>query len=309
MPDPERRTISASQSAALFDASPYVTRWLLYRFLKGDNIDGAASSRMTWGTRLQPLVLAQAADDLKLEITPNLSNQYVRASFAPLGCTVDATIFNPDRGEGAVEAKCVFDYGTWMREWNGGKNPPRHYELQLQHQLAVGNGTEPYEWGVIAAWVAGEMHYFERTRDVAVTTLIAKEAMKMFEAVARNDEPPPFGSPQESALLAIAFPVVKGQVLDLREHADGYKWAQHAAMFDDFKKQQAFYDKAQGAARTELMALMKDNETVLLPEGVTVKRSQRHVKEHTRKASTQNVITVQIGEPTGSTPEPDNPLV
>jgi predicted phage-related endonuclease len=305
MPDPDRRTISATQSPALFNASPYITRFMLYYFLKGGDIEPAVTSRMSWGTKLQPLVLEQAAADLKLEILPNMSNQYVRATFAPIGCTADALIRCPDRGPGTIETKCVFDYGTWMREWNGGKSPPRHYELQLQHQLAVGDGTNLYEWGVIAAWVGGEMHYFERTRDKSVSGLIAAEAIRMMEAVAGNDEPDPFGAAVESPLLATAFPVVKGKTLDLRAHPDGHKWADHAAMYADFRKQQAFYDKAQDAARAELMALVKDNETVLLPEGVTVKRSQRQVKEHMRKASTQNIITVKIGEAGGDGAEPE----
>jgi hypothetical protein len=39
MPDRERLTVSATEASALFDASPYVTRWMLYRrFALGEEV-------------------------------------------------------------------------------------------------------------------------------------------------------------------------------------------------------------------------------------------------------------------------------
>lgn len=306
MPDAQRKTISATQAPALFNASPYVTRWMLYRFLKGDSIEREVSDRMSWGLRLQPLVLQQAADDLKLEVTPNMANTYVRATFAPLGYTSDALIHCPDRGAGAIEVKCVFDYGTWMREWHGGKAPPKHYELQLAQQITVGDGTDPFKWGVIAAWVAGEMHYFERAYDATVATTLAREASVMLEDVAADREPDPFGVAVESPLLRQLFPVRKGSTLDLRDHADGAKWRQHAAMFRQFKEQESFYDKAAGAARDQILALARDHETILLPGGASIKQSTRHVKEHMRKASSSITLKVDLGGEEAAAPtEPE----
>jgi hypothetical protein len=116
---------------------------------------------MQWGKKLQPLIIAQASEELRLEVRPNEADDYHRRGF--LGCTRDATIICPDRGPGALETKCVFDYGVWMRDWHGGKFVPRNHEIQLQQQMLVGDGTGPaYEWGVVCAWVAGEQHYFER---------------------------------------------------------------------------------------------------------------------------------------------------
>jgi hypothetical protein len=299
MPDPQRKTISATQSPALFNASPYITRWMLYRFLKGDEIDPVESGRMSWGKKLQPLVLEQAGTDLKLEIRPNFDNQYVRAKLSPLGATVDATIMCPDRGPGAIETKCVFDYAVWMREWNGGKNPPRHYELQLQQQLLVGDGEKSYQWGVIAAWLAGEIKYFERKLLPQVADTLHANAMEMMEDVKRGAEPAPFGSELEIPLLTKLFPLVPAKTLDLRMHGDGARWAQHATMLVDFTAQQNFYSKAADDAKAKLRALAKDNELVLLPHGVTLKQSTRTVKEHMRKASTSTTLKVEIGPDMG----------
>ena len=105
---------------------------------------------------------AQAAEDLKLEVRPNADDTYHRRGL--LGCTRDATIICPDRGPGALETKCIFDYRTWMADWGGGAFVPKPHEIQLQQQLLVGDGDDgfaaegsPYDWGVIAAWVAGAM--------------------------------------------------------------------------------------------------------------------------------------------------------
>jgi hypothetical protein len=207
MPDPTRQTISATEAPALFNASPYVTRWMLHRrFAHGDEIHSPEHNRMDWGKRLQPLLLAAAAEDLRLEVKPNASDVYVRN--ARLGCTRDAEIICPDRGPGALETKCVFDSGVWMREWAGGKTPPRHHEIQLQVQMYVGDGERPFQWGVLAAWIGGEMHYFEREPILELWDEIDKEARQFFADVQAGTEPDPFGAPIESALLAKVFPTL-----------------------------------------------------------------------------------------------------
>src|SRR5215475_10562028 len=140
MPDPGRNTISATEAAALYDASPYLTRWMLWkRFADRVDVEMAETDRMAWGKKLQPLVLAQAGEDLKLQVTPNAGDRYIARAPIRLGCTRDADIYCPDRGPGAVEAKCVFGMEIWMADWNGGKQPPRWYEIQLQEQMIVGD--------------------------------------------------------------------------------------------------------------------------------------------------------------------------
>ncbi len=171
MPDPTGRTVSASQAPALFGKSPYATRWMLHHRFAGAIPEQAPSGRMDWGKALQPLLLRAAAADLKLEVaapeaeglapTDLYDGQpYVRRD--NLGCTKDAIVNCPERGAGALEAKCCFDYRQWMTRWAGGAAPPEDTEIQLQCQLHVGDGREPYAWGVVAVWVCGDMHYFER---------------------------------------------------------------------------------------------------------------------------------------------------
>lgn len=293
MPDPDRRSISATQSPALYNASPYLTPWMLYQYLRGGALEIAETDRMRWGTLMQPLILEQVQSDLKLDITPNAPQDYIRSNHGPLGYTADASIFCPDRGLGAVEVKCVFDYGVWMREWGGGSAPPRHIELQLQHQLTVGDGQQPFNWGTIATWVCGEMKYFERKRDDAVSADLIDKCFAFMRDVEAQKEPDPFGAAIELPLLAALFPIVKGKELDLRNDPIGPGVAQLAADLKEYKTQESFYGKAASGARERLLFTAKDNERVLLP-GATLKLRTQHTKEHVRKASTHVNLTVEL---------------
>ena len=159
MPDPTCQTVSATEISALLGVSPYATPFMLYeRFANGADIDDEENNRMSWGKKMEPLIIEQAKQDLALEVVPNSlpdgSQAYFRRGL--LGATRDATVIMPDRGPGAFDAKCVFDYRMWMERWNEGKAPPRHVELQLQCQMYVGDGEKPFDHGTIAAWIAGE---------------------------------------------------------------------------------------------------------------------------------------------------------
>jgi hypothetical protein len=305
MPDPERKTISSTQAAVLYNASPYQTPWMLYHYLRGDLVAQPDNDRMYWGRKLQPLVLERAAADLKLEVAPNLEDKYIHDDV--LGYTADAKIWHPDKGPGSLEGKCVFDYGTWMRDWDGGKRVPRHYELQMQTQLAVGDGPTPFRWGMFAVWCCGEMHYMERELNPIVAKDLHDQAVSMLARVRSGDEPDPFGSAIELPILDKLLPIAKGKTLDLRDNTEAKKYAELGKMLQQFRKDASFYQKAGEDARNKLRTLARDNETVLLPHGVTLKLSTRNMKEHVRKATTWTNIEVKITDAENDTTE-DLPL-
>lgn len=271
MPDPARTTISATESAGLFGVSPYVTRWMLWqKFAKGVDIDPPADARMTWGNKLQPLIIEQAAEDLALEVQPNAENTYLRRGL--LGCTRDATIICPSRGPGALETKCVFDYRTWMADWNGGRSAPRHYEIQLQQQMFVGEPEgASYDWGVICAWVAGEQHYLEREPIREVWDRLQEEADRFFEDVKAGREPDPFGDPMEIEWLVKLLPTERGKVIDLSADPGAEEHAERARQYVHAKEQENGGKRTAEPLRARLLALAKDAEEVLLPAGIKVR--------------------------------------
>jgi YqaJ-like recombinase protein len=277
MPDPLRQTISATESSALFDVSPYVTLWMLYRrFAHGEEAAVATHARMDWGTKLEPLVLAQAAEDLKFEVRPNRGEDgkqvYIRNGL--LGCTRDADVFCPDRGPGACETKCVFDYRIWMQEWDGGNHPPRHHEIQLQQQMKVGDGKTSYKWGVEVVWVAGELYYFERKPIPKFWDALDTEAARFFADVKAGNEPEPFGSPREWPLLNEAFPIEETKILDLREAPEGRTLAEEVRLYDYHRKQRLGHEKGEDGIKLKLRTFAKECGKILLPFGINVQLKQ-----------------------------------
>lgn len=271
MPDPTKATLSATQTPGLFGVSPYVTKWLLWHhFARGVEIDPPEDGRMSWGKKLQPLIIQQAAEDLKLEVHPNADDTYHRRGL--LGCTRDATIICPDRGPGALETKCVFDYRTWMSDWDGGKNVPKHYDIQLQQQMHVADGRgEPYQWGVLAVWVAGDVHYFERQPIAELWENLKEGAHQFFADVQAGREPDPFGVAIEAPWLVRLLPTVKGAVLDLSNdgHADGH--AETARLYWAAKQQESAAGAVAEELRPKLLALAKEAEEIWLPGPVHVR--------------------------------------
>lgn len=287
MPDPMKQSLSATETPALFNASPYTTRWMLYqKFVNDNDPPRDADGRMDWGTKMQPLVIAQVAEEKKLVVRPNDGDVYVRNG--RLGCTRDAEIICPTRGPGALEAKVVFDYRVWMREWLGGEMPPQHIDIQLQSQMRVGNGTESYQWGLIAVWLAGEIHYFERKPLPKLWSAIDENATVFFDDVAAKREPDPFGVPQEIPLLRECFPTIEKSVLDLR--LDGLdatseegmaeilrreKLAQKVVMMEFHAQERLGNEKAEKAIKAEMLALAKGAASILMPDGIEVKIKQQ----------------------------------
>jgi YqaJ-like viral recombinase domain len=269
MPDPASKTLSATESPALFGASPYLTRWMLYRkFAHGDEIEKPADERMNWGKKMQPLIISQVSSDRGLEVVPN-PDAYVRRGL--LGCTRDATIIAPGIGPGALEIKCVFDYRVWMTKWNGGKTVPREVELQLQQQcyVGMGDGYAKFGWGLIAVWVCADLYYFERKPVPELWTELERKAIGFFSDVRSKREPDPFGAAVELPLLNKLYPMQPGNVLDLSADPDHIKTSEKVSLYDHLKSEKSGLESNVEKYRVELLAIAKDAEYVKLPCGVS----------------------------------------
>lgn len=293
MPDPARNTISASQAAALWNRSPYLTRWMLWQhFANAMPLDKDADGRMAWGLKMEPLILAEAAADLKLEVRPNQPQVYVnRGRF---GCTRDAEIISPDEGPGALEAKTVFDYRTWMQDWEGGKAVPPHYEIQLQVQMYVGDGEQPFRWGAIPVWVAGEIHYFRRTPAEGLWQEMEREAEAFFADVAAGREPDPFGASVELPFLSNRPRT--GETIDLSEEANARDLAEAARMFELEGKAIRAAEKSRDHFKAKLLGAIGEASEAILYGGIRLKTRVDHIPAQTRAATTRTILKVSVPE-------------
>lgn len=301
MPDSAKQTISATEMSGLLGVSPYVTKWMLYqRFAKGIEAPGPDHNRLDWGSKLEPLILEQAAEDLRLEVQTNRqadgSQIYVRRGL--LGCSRDAEIYDPQRGPGTLEAKACFDYRTLMQEWDGGKTPPRHVEIQTQVQMFVGKDGKSFDWGCIALWCGGDMTYFQRKPMPELWKQFEAEAKQFFDDVAAGNEPEPFGSPIEVPLLKQIFDKPTGEVINAVEKLGEVEATKLAQLVVDADYQRAVRlaaDKFEESAKAKLLALLKDADEIELPQGIRVKVTRSQRAGYQVKPS--NVVTVKAHIP------------
>lgn len=260
---------------------------MLYRsFHDGLNISSPPNSRMDWGLKLQPLIIAQAAADLKMEVRPNVDDAYHRRGV--VGCTRDADMIFPDVGPAALETKCVFDYRDWMEKWGGGEFVPRHYEIQLQVQMMVGDGREPYKRGVIACWCAGEVSYFHREPIPDLWETIEAEATKFLAEVRDGTEPEPFGHPVELPFLS-AVEHDKTKVIV----SDDETLSQRAIAYAEAGRIVADANKRRDEIKAILLAAAGDAGEIRFNDGTTVEVKTQSRAGYTVEPTTFAVVKVR----------------
>lgn len=267
MPDADRKTVSASQVAALYDKSPYLTKFMLYQhFAKGLSIEAEPNERMEIGSLLEDDILELARRRLRLDITPN--REYVRHAVLPLGCTTDANITDPSLGAGVVEAKSV-DWLTWKESWTEEFAPP-HIELQVQAQMLVLGSA----WGVIAALIGGnELRVYKRLPNPEVHESLAAESKSFMQDVHTGVEPDPLGQPKEWPFLKAMYPETKvGKVVVVNEQsADDL-----CLEYKEGSENETLYGDMREQAKIKLLALAGDAEVLTTPtHSVYFKRDKR----------------------------------
>lgn len=256
MPDPTKQTISASQSSALFNRSPWMSRWMLFQHFKnGMPLDPPETARMRSGKLLQHYILARTAEDHRLEIVPNLADEYERRG--RLGATIDGHMIAPDVGEIVVESKNI-DGLQFKYHWTESA-APIHYEIQLQQQLFVRGQAH----GLLAVHVGGnEMKYYRRERNETVIAQLVEEADAFFRSLDENRPPDLLGSELELPGLLHLYPeTTKGEVLEVSDEEFGellrqYAWA---------TEQETFFKRIRKQLRPKILGVSGTAERVIAP--------------------------------------------
>lgn len=178
-------TVGSSEVAALFDASPYLTRFELYHRKLGTIADGIEDSeRMFWGRMLEEKIAEGAAQKHSWElIRPR--GYYMHPTIKGMGATPDMLAEAKDKpGLGILEVKNV-DGLQFRREWLNDE-PPLHYLLQLQDLLACTG----LAWGAIVALIGGnDLKVFHYDRHAEAITRIQNAVVRFWQDVAAKQEP------------------------------------------------------------------------------------------------------------------------
>lgn len=168
--------IGASESAALFNASPYLTLFTLWQTKKhGLQID--ETEPMMIGRHMEAGIAMAAAEKWNLSI--HQPDEYFCNASSGIGATLD---YMDDNGE-PVEIKNVGSY-SWSNYWQDGI--PLHYRIQLQQQMGLTNTKA----GTLIALAGGnELHMWREDFNPAFYEAILRKAESFWVSIEDNIEP------------------------------------------------------------------------------------------------------------------------
>lgn len=257
------RDITSTDCAALFDMSPYCTRFeLFHRKRTGEYSTIGENERMTWGKRLQDSIARGVASDhgwtvSRLDDYVRLPDERIGSSFdfQVLGVSRHPVFNNPvhEPDEDAIlECKNVdsLEFRNGWIETDFGLEAPPHIELQVAHQLLVSGLSRAY----IAALVGGNrVVLLERNADDVIAQRILDEAAKFW----REGEPEPT-FPADAGFIAKLYGYsTAGKVIDADEEV--------ASLFREyagFRAQARAADDNADSAKARILMRIRDAERV-----------------------------------------------
>lgn len=244
--------ITSTDAAALFNISPYCTKFeLWHRKKRGEVLEIKENVRMKWGTRLQDSIAAGIAEDEGW--TVRKMSEYIRMDDLRAASSFDFSI--ETEPPGILEIKNV-DRLVYSQNWTE-TEAPLHIELQVQHQLMVSGR----EYAYIVAMVGGnEVMKLKRTRDENVI-LRLRQAITDFWASIENNTPPPPDFEADADFISKLYGYAEPEKLfDARNDARISELAAlHKSLKTEIKEKEAKCD----AIKAEILTKIGDAEKVL----------------------------------------------
>ena len=276
--------IGASEAAAAIGVSPWASPMQLWGEKTGqiEPDDLGQIERVQWGTTLQPIIAEEFRRRTGRVVRQNRSNVLHRhRSHDFMLATLDATQRENGGRIGALEIKTT---SAWNKaEWED--KPPIHYQIQLQHQLAVTG----YEWGTLAVLVGGqELKWvdFERHDDF-IAAMIKAEA-RFWQHVTDRTPPPVDGSVATAGALKRLYGQDDGETVQLP--AEAIVWDEQLA---EVKAEIKAAGERKMALENQIKAEIKEAAYGELPGGgrFSWKTSIRH--EQAREAREVSIRTLR----------------
>jgi len=272
--------VTSTESAALFEMSPYTTKFELFHSKRATKLVILdAAGRMLWGQRMQNTIARGIAEDYGVKV--RRLNAYARLTTCRMGASfdfevvgvTDTVVENPalqhmyqSHGVGILEIKNV-DSLIFKQQWSAERDAetgakeyeaPAHIEIQVQHQLhAIDRG-----WSVLGVLVGGNTPIvIVRERDEEVGNAIEGRVRHFWQSIADNAPPPPV-MPDDAEFVCKLYGFAEpGKVYDGRADeellalCEGYSAAAEIA-------RQADEDKK--IAKAKIFTKIGDHERALL---------------------------------------------
>lgn len=275
--------IGSSDAAIILNASPFKSRYALWAEKIGDAVDDDLSDVefVQWGNRLQGVILDAYAEktgrsafpvhpyEIALPKNPELSF---------MGASLDGEQWIDGR-RCPVEIKAVGVHQKY--EWKD--EPPLHYQVQCQHQMAVIDAP----MATIVVLIGGQkmLHFDLERNDRFIDTMIDEES-KFWQLVVERRPPEPVdGSYSTSRAIAQLYPRGNGEVVELDE--------QYCVWADKYLKANALLKRIEGVkeeAANNLKAAIGPNAAGLLPDGREITYYEQSRNGYTVQPSTFRVL-------------------
>lgn len=246
--------VTSTEVAALFDCSPYLTRFELFH-RKRDKVvvDGEASERMKWGNRLEAPIALGIAEDKGWDVRP--MKEYMRDATARIGASFDYAI-DPD---GILEVKNVDQWAYkdgWIVEDDGRVEAPPHIELQVQTQLMVSGRAYAY----IGALVGGNrVALMKREPEAKIQEAIRREAVAFWKSVDDNQPPTPDFIKDAEFIKRLYSKVEEGKIIDAKGNKE---WLDLALMYKQRTAEVKLAENARDEVKSKIRIMMGDAEKV-----------------------------------------------
>ena len=219
-----RQDVTSTESAALFNMSPYMTAYELHHVKRGlmPNVF-EDNERIQAGRHLEPAIASLVAERYGVVVEPfkvyarnehragsSFDYRIVDVTDAPVEDERLRTMF-ATHGTGILELKNV-DSLAFKRTWEADETPA-HIEIQLQHQLMLSR----HAWGAVVALVGGHTtHPYIRERRADVGESIMAAIDDFWRSV-DAETPPPIMYPDDADIVIAMHQFSDGSVHDARD--------------------------------------------------------------------------------------------
>ncbi len=256
-----KRDVTSTESAALFGASPYVTRFDLYHRKRSFiTPEFQVNDRMKWGNYLEAAIAAGIAQEHGWDIGP--MKEYMRLPELRIGSSFDFMILNHPDGPAHLEIKNV-DFMAFKDGWiveDGETQAPVHIEMQVQHQMLVSGFPRSF----IGALIGGNRAVvIERERDESVIKAIRKKVAEFWRDVDEGKEPPAMMPEDAETMIRMNQYAEPGKILDASSDEEV---AALIAQYANAKAAASHAEEDANVAKARLLERIGDAEKVLCRE-------------------------------------------
>jgi len=273
-----REGIGASDTPAILGLSPWRSPLDVWAEKTGtvEPDDLSDNEAVEFGNRLEGVIAEAFAERTGRDVHRWPSHHSIAHPDHPwMRCTPDA-----EDDQGLIQIKTTSEYKS--NEWKD--EPPLHYQVQVQHEMAVCNADQD----TLVVLIGGnKLRWFDVPRNQAFIDVLIPRLAEFWRLVESETMPPVDGSLATARVLSRLYPEDNGTVVDLSPVADAVDWA---ATLDEAKAMVKKAEALKREAENNLKAAIGDASFAVLADGRTFSHKLQERKEHLVKASSFRVL-------------------